>query len=111
MKAIAVSTARLVEPETAGIINDLVGALFQGNRLEEIMVYENDEKLALGKRAVEVDEARPGAGKLHRKAARIGLDNVDLRAKAARERRRNLNRGALAKIVDIGLEGETEARD
>src|SRR3546814_4762522 len=75
------------------------------------MVDEHDQQLACGERGVEVDQLGAGARELHRQAARIGLDDVDLLAEAAGECGGDFDRGTFAEIVDIGLEGEAEAGD
>src|SRR3546814_5391249 len=69
------------------------------------------QEVAAGERAVEVDQFGAGAREFHRQAPRIGFDDLDLLAEAARERGGDFDRRALAEIVDIGLEGEAETGD
>jgi hypothetical protein len=111
MKTIAIAAARLIEPQTARVIDDLVAAFLDRDRLEQLMIDEHDQQVAAGERAVEVDQFGAGSGEFHRQAARIGLDDLDLLAEAARERGGDFDRRAFAEIVDIGLEREAEARD
>src|SRR5688500_1846537 len=106
VKTIAVAGRRLVEPQAARIIDDLVAALFQRDRLEQVVIDEHDEQVASGQRAVEIEQLGAGAREFHRQAARIGLDDLDLLAETARERGGDLDRRAFAKIVDIRLERE-----
>src|SRR3546814_16408163 len=69
------------------------------------------QEVAAGERAVEVDQFGAGAREFHRQAPRIGFDDLDLLAEAARERGGDFDRRALAEIVAIGLEGEAETGD
>src|SRR3546814_3528505 len=69
IETVAVSSVRLVEPKPACIIDDLVAAFLDRDRLEEVVIDQDDKSVAAGERAVEVDQLGAGAGKLHRQAA------------------------------------------
>src|SRR3546814_13272277 len=87
---------RLVEPQAARVIDDLVAALLDRDRFEKIVVDEDDEEVAAGQRAVEVDQFGAGARELQRQAACVRLDDLDLLAETAREPGAAPHRGALA---------------
>ena len=54
---------------------------------------------------------RAGAGKFTRQFGGKGLDDRDTRPVFARQRGGDEAGGAFAEVVDVGLEGEAEARD
>src|SRR3546814_16738345 len=84
---------RLVEPEPARVVDDLVAAFLDRDRLEQVVIDEDDQEVAAGERAVEVDQFGAGAREFHRQAPRIGFDDLDLLAEAARGRRSEERRG------------------
>src|SRR3546814_16746056 len=50
----------LVEPQAARVIDNLVGAFLDRDRLEQVVVDKHDQQFALGERGIEVDQR--GAG-------------------------------------------------
>src|SRR3546814_16785057 len=87
------------------LFRSLVAAFLDRDRLEQVVIDEDDQEVAAGERAVEVDQFGAGAREFHRQAPRIGFDDLDLLAEAARERGGDFDRSALAELVEIGIEG------
>ena len=73
------------------------------------MIDQHDQHVAIFQGGIDIDQLRARISKFHGQLRRMGFDDMDPLAEAARQRGGHQPRRAFAKIVDIGLEGEAEA--
>ena len=55
MQTVATAAVRLIEPKSARVIDNLVPALFERDRLEKFVIYKDNQQVACSQSAVEID--------------------------------------------------------